>query len=74
MPDLEVLNLNGNILDIDLTLRVVKLKLLKLRILHISDNSNRDMEEVNAINDLKLEELILTRNPIFKEYQSTSDY
>ncbi|CAD1476164.1 unnamed protein product [Heterotrigona itama] len=74
MSDLKAINLNGNILDIDLTLRMIKSKLLELKILHIGDNSLKDIEELNAIKNLNLEELILTGNPICNKYQSQNDY
>ncbi|XP_043512468.1 nuclear RNA export factor 1-like [Frieseomelitta varia] len=74
MPDLEALNLSGNILDIDFTLSMVKLIFVNLKILHIGDNSIRDMEEINGLQDLELEELILRGNPICKKYQFTNDY
>lgn len=43
-PHLEVLNLNGNKLDIVETLRILKLKLLKLKILHIGHNEIKEMK------------------------------
>ena len=74
MPDLKALNLNGNILDIGLILRMVKLKLVSLKILHTGENSIRDIEEINAMKDLELQELVLTGKLICKEYQFTNDY
>ena len=74
MPDLKALNLNRNILDIDLILRMVKLKLVASKILHIGENLIRDIEEINAMKDLELQEFVLTENPIGKEYQFTNDY
>ncbi|KAK1125150.1 hypothetical protein K0M31_006490 [Melipona bicolor] len=74
MPDLEALNLTGNMLNVGLTLRLAQLKLSKLKILHIGDNSIKNMEEINAIQDLELEELVLAGNPVCKEYQSRDDY
>ena len=56
MPDLRALNLNGNILD--LILRMVKLKLVALQILHIGEKSIRDIEEINAVKYLELQELV----------------
>ena len=52
MPDLKALNLNGNIWDIDLILRMVQL--VALRILHNGEKSIRDIEEINAMKDLEL--------------------
>ena len=52
MPDLKALNLNGNIWDIELILRMVQL--VALKILHIRENSIRDIEEINAVKDLEL--------------------
>ena len=40
--------------------------------MHIGENSITDIEEINAMKDLELQELVLTRNPICKEYQSNS--
>ena len=74
MPDLRALILDGNILDIDLTLRMVKLKLSKLKILHIGNNSIKNIQEINAIKNLELEELKLAGNPMCNEYQSRKEY
>lgn len=74
IPDLEVLNLNGNKFDIDLIQLMVKLILFKLKLFNIGNNSIRDIEEVNPFKDLELEKLILTGNLICYEYQSTNDY
>ena len=74
MSDLRALTLDGNILDIDLTLRMVKLKLSKLRILHIGNNSIKNIQEINAIKNLELEELKLAANPMRNEYQSRNEY
>ena len=52
MPDIKALNLNGNIWDIELILRMVQL--VALKILHIRENSIRDIEEINAMKDLEL--------------------
>ena len=49
-------------------------QLLVLKILHIGENSIRDIEEMNAMKDLELQEFVLTENPIGKEYQFTNDY
>ena len=72
MSDLRALILDGNILNIDLTLRMMKLKLSKLKILHIGNNSIKNIEEINAIKDL--EELKLAGNPMCNEYQSRNEY
>ena len=72
MPNLKALNLNGNIWGIDLILRMVKL--VALKILSIGENLIRGNEEINAVKDLELQELILTRNPICNEHQFTNDY
>ncbi|KAK1136690.1 hypothetical protein K0M31_001234 [Melipona bicolor] len=74
MPDLEALNLNGNILNVGLTVCLAQAKLKKLKILHIRDNSIRNMEEINDLQYLELEELVLAGNPVCKEYQSRDDY
>lgn len=63
MPDIKAINLDGNKLDTDITLRMINLKLLKVKILHIGDNSI-DIEE----------ELKLAQNPICNEYQYRNDY
>ena len=72
MPDLKALNLNGNIWDIELILRMVQL--VAVKILHIGENSIRDIEEINVMKDLELQEFVLTGNPTCKEYQFTNDY
>ncbi|KOX67440.1 Nuclear RNA export factor 1 [Melipona quadrifasciata] len=74
MPDLEALNLNGNMLNIGLTLLLARAKLRKLKILHIRDISIRNMEEIDAIQGMQLEELVLAGNPVCKVYESTDDY
>ena len=74
MPDLKALDLNGNILEMDLILRMVKLKLVALKLLHIGKNSIRDIEVINAMKDSELQEHVLTGNLIYKEYQFTNDY
>ena len=72
MPHLKALNFNGNMWDIELILRMVQL--VALKILHIGENSIKDIEGINAMKDLELQELVLTGNPICKEYQFTNDY
>ena len=52
MPDLKALNLNGNIWDIELILRM--LQLVALWILYNGENSIRDIEEINVMKDLEL--------------------
>ena len=47
----------------------LKLKLPKLKILHIGDNLIKDIDELDAIKDLNLEELKLAGNPICKKYE-----
>ena len=42
--------------------------------LHTGENSIRYNEEIKAVKDLELQELVLTRNPICNEYQFTNDY
>lgn len=74
MPDLKAINLHGNILDIDVALRMIELILLELKILHTGDNKIKVIEEITATKDLKLEELILAGNPLCNEYQSREDY
>ncbi|KAK9294277.1 hypothetical protein QLX08_011060 [Tetragonisca angustula] len=67
-PELEALNLDGNKLDMVETLHILKLKLPKLKILHIGDNEIKDIKEIDAIRDL--EELKLAGNPICNDYQT----
>ena len=55
-------------------LHILKLKLPKLKILHIGKNSIRDIEVINAMKDSELQEHVLTGNLIYKEYQFTNDY
>ena len=52
----------------------MKLKLVALKILYTRKNSIRDIEEITAIKNLELQELVLTGNPICKGYQLTNDY
>ncbi|KAK1125144.1 hypothetical protein K0M31_006484 [Melipona bicolor] len=73
-PDLEALNLNGNMLDVGLALCLAEAKLKKLKILHIGDNSIRNMGEIYGIQYMKLEELVLAGNPVCEKYQSSDDY
>ena len=74
IPDLEVLNLDRNKMDTIEMLCLLKLKLPKLRILHLGDNLIKNIDEIDSIEDLKLEELKLAGNPICKEYEMTNDY
>ena len=67
--NLEALNLNDNKLDTVEILCLLKLKLPKLKILHIGDKLIKDIDEIDAIKDLKLEELKLAENPICKKYE-----
>ena len=69
IPDLEALNLDGNKLDTVEILCILKLKLPKLKILHIGDNLIKDIDKIDAIKDLKLEKLKLAENPIRKKYE-----
>ena len=69
-PELEPLNLDGNKLDMVETLHILKLKLSKLKILHIGGNEIKDIKEIDAIKDLELEELKLAGNPICNDYQT----
>ena len=48
----------------------MKLKLSKIKILHIGDNEIKDIKEIDAIRDLELEELKLAGNPICNDYQT----
>ena len=68
-PELEALNLDGNKLDMVETLHILKLKLPKLKILHIGDEI-KDIKEIDAIKDFELEELKLAGNPICNNYQT----
>ena len=47
---------------------LLKLKLPKLKILHIGCKLIKDIDEIDAIKDLKLQELKLAGNPICKKY------
>ena len=60
--------INGGKLDRVEILCILKLKLPKLKILH-SDNLMKHIDEIDAIKDLKLEELKLAGNPICKKYE-----
>ncbi|XP_051167579.1 nuclear RNA export factor 1-like [Leptopilina boulardi] len=70
IPNLEALNLDGNKLHIIDRLGVLKTKLEKLKILYIGDNKIREMSQLDAIKDLKLEELRLAGNPVCNKYKT----
>ncbi|KAL6434115.1 hypothetical protein ACFW04_005925 [Cataglyphis niger] len=68
MPNLEILNLENNKLHNIDKLSELNKKFTKLKILHIGDNKIKDIYQVDAIKDLKLEELKLTGNPVCNKY------
>lgn len=70
IPTLEVLNLESNkLLNIN-KLSELNKKFSKLKILYIGDNKIKDIYQIDAIKDLKLEELKLTGNPVCNKYTS----
>ncbi|XP_018397771.1 PREDICTED: nuclear RNA export factor 1-like, partial [Cyphomyrmex costatus] len=75
IPNLEALNLEGNKLQNIERLSILTKKFSKLKILYIGDNKIRDIHQLDAIKDLKLEELKLTGNPVCNKYKSRqNDY
>ncbi|XP_011863534.1 PREDICTED: nuclear RNA export factor 1-like isoform X2 [Vollenhovia emeryi] len=70
IPNLEELNLEGNELQNLEILEVLNKKFSKLKILYIGDNKIQDIKQLNCINNLKLEELTLSGNPICNRYKS----
>lgn len=75
IPNLEALNLEGNKLQNIERLNVLTKKFSKLKILFIGDNKIRDIHQLDAIKDLKLDELKLTGNPVCNKYKSRqNDY
>ncbi|KAK1125153.1 hypothetical protein K0M31_006493 [Melipona bicolor] len=61
-------------LNVGLALCLAEAKLKKLKILHIGDNSIRNMGEIYGIQYMELEELVLAGNPLCEKYQSRDDY
>ncbi|GAB1864489.1 Nuclear RNA export factor [Camponotus japonicus] len=75
IPSLEALNLEGNKLQSIDRLNVLNKKFSNLKILYISDNKIKDIHQIDAIKDLKLEELKLIGNPLCNKYKSRqNDY
>ncbi|XP_070164078.1 nuclear RNA export factor 1 [Polyergus mexicanus] len=75
IPTLEALNLEGNKLQNIDRLSVLNKKFSNLKILYISDNKIKDIHQIDAIKDLKLEELKLIGNPVCNKYKSRqNDY
>ncbi|XP_018304307.1 nuclear RNA export factor 1-like [Mycetomoellerius zeteki] len=75
IPNLEALNLEGNKLQNVERLSMLTKKFLKLKILHMGDNKIRDIYQLDAIKDLKLNELKLSGNPVCNKYKSRqNDY
>ncbi|KYN00524.1 Nuclear RNA export factor 1 [Cyphomyrmex costatus] len=84
IPNLEALNLEGNKLQNIERLSILTKKFSKLKILYIGDNKvslfqqeniKLDIHQLDAIKDLKLEELKLTGNPVCNKYKSRqNDY
>ncbi|KZC12807.1 PREDICTED: nuclear RNA export factor 1-like [Dufourea novaeangliae] len=70
IPNLEALNLDGNrLLSLDRS-NILNKKFPKLKILYIGDNMIKDIKQLEAIKDLKLEELKLTGNPVCNKYKN----
>ncbi|XP_018399173.1 PREDICTED: nuclear RNA export factor 1-like [Cyphomyrmex costatus] len=69
IPNLEALNLEGNKLQNIERLSILTKKFSKLKILYIGDNKIKDIQQLDAIKDLKLEELKLTGNPVCNKYK-----
>ncbi|XP_011697338.1 PREDICTED: nuclear RNA export factor 1-like [Wasmannia auropunctata] len=75
VPNLETLNLEGNKLWHIQRLGVLAKKFSKLKILYIGENKITDIHQLDAIKDLKLDELNMTGNPVCNEYKSRqNDY
>lgn len=75
IPTLEALNLEGNKLQNIDKLNVLNKKFPNLKILYISENRVKDIHQLDAIKDLKLEELKLIGNPVCNKYKSRqNDY
>ncbi|KYQ54883.1 Nuclear RNA export factor 1 [Trachymyrmex zeteki] len=75
IPNLEALNLEGNKLQNIERLNLLTKKFSKLKILFIGDNKIRDIHQLDAIKNLKLDELKLTGNPVCNKYKSRqNDY
>ncbi|CAL7946484.1 unnamed protein product [Xylocopa violacea] len=75
IPDLEALNLDGNMLMLLEKLNVLSKKFAKLKILYLGDNKIKEINQIDIIKDLKLEELKLAGNPICHKYRTRqNDY
>ncbi|KYN06147.1 PREDICTED: nuclear RNA export factor 1-like [Cyphomyrmex costatus] len=75
IPNLEALNLEGNKLQNIERLSILTKKFVKLNILHMGDNKIKDICQLDAIKDLKLNELKLVGNPVCNKYKSQpNDY
>ncbi|XP_029156368.1 nuclear RNA export factor 1-like [Nylanderia fulva] len=75
IPTLQALNLEGNKLQSIDKLNVLSKKFPNLKILYVSDNKIKDIHQLDAIKDLKLEELKLIGNPVCNKYKSRqNDY
>ncbi|XP_072766828.1 nuclear RNA export factor 1-like isoform X3 [Anoplolepis gracilipes] len=73
IPTLEALNLeSNNLCNIDILNKLTIFS--KLKILHIGNNKIKNIRQINAIKDLKLEELKLTGNPVCDKYKSQNEY
>ncbi|XP_024870529.1 nuclear RNA export factor 1-like [Temnothorax curvispinosus] len=70
IPNLEALNLEGNKLQNIERLGVLSKKFSKLKILYVGDNKIRDIHQLDAIKDLKLDELKLIGNPVCNKYRT----
>ncbi|XP_029161960.1 nuclear RNA export factor 1-like [Nylanderia fulva] len=69
IPTLEFLNLESNKLQNIDRLVILNKKFSNLKILYISDNKIKDIYELEAIKNLKLEELKLAGNPVCNNYE-----
>ncbi|XP_017875775.1 nuclear RNA export factor 1-like [Ceratina calcarata] len=75
IPNLEALNLDANMIHTTEALSMLNEKFPKLKILYIGDNKIREIAQIDAIKDLKLEELKLVGNPLCNKYKTRqSDY
>jgi nuclear RNA export factor len=71
-PDLEVLDLTDNKLYSLDSLSELSVKLPQLRILNIGRNRLQYMHELDSIEALRLEQLVLLRNPLCMKYHDRS--
>jgi nuclear RNA export factor len=73
-PDLAVLDLCDNKLYSLNKLRELSVKLPQLRVLKIGRNRIRDVHELHCLEGLRLEQLVLSGNPLCTKYHNQSAY